>query len=142
MVTKPKAPDSKDQEGTIDAAASAQDIESTKRNLQALVAAGIHAQGLLGQDDDDDDDDGNNDDESTEDESGEESQNDGHLSVDYEEEEMASGNILAQLGAQFTQNDGSNGAGAGHGGALSLADEDNHQQSAAAEDSHQDLLSR
>ncbi|KAJ1736830.1 hypothetical protein LPJ72_001034 [Coemansia sp. Benny D160-2] len=139
MVTKPKATDSKDQEGTIDAAASAQDIESTKRNLQALVAAGIHAQGLLGQDDDDD---GNNDDESTEDESGEESQNDDHLSVDYEEEEMVSGNILAQLDAQYTQNDRSNGAGAGHGGTLALADEGNHQQSAAAEDSHQDLLSR
>ncbi|KAJ2232257.1 hypothetical protein GGH97_006062, partial [Coemansia sp. RSA 475] len=30
---------------------TAVDVESAKRNLQALVAAGIHAQDLLGQDD-------------------------------------------------------------------------------------------
>ncbi|KAJ1665218.1 hypothetical protein IW140_003512 [Coemansia sp. RSA 1813] len=135
MVTKPSAADSKVVEGSaqgageIEGAASALDIESTKRNLQALVAAGIHAQGLLGHDD-------GNDDEST-DESGDESQNGDRQSVDYEEEEVVSGSILDYIGGQYVQNDSSTG----HEGSMQTSGE-GHQQHIDVGDSHQDLLSR
>ncbi|KAJ2349457.1 hypothetical protein GGF43_004410, partial [Coemansia sp. RSA 2618] len=58
------------EEADLDAGAAV-DVESAKRNLQALVAAGIQAQDLLGQDDssddeEDEDNDGDNDEDNAE----------------------------------------------------------------------------
>ncbi|KAJ2402030.1 hypothetical protein GGI23_000999 [Coemansia sp. RSA 2559] len=121
MVTKSGAADSRQVEGAAEmeeGSTSALDIESTKRNLQALVAAGMHVQGMLGQEDDND--------EST-DESGEESQNDDY-EEEEEEEEVASGNVLGRVGEQQAQNGDS-------------AEHDVVMQDSGGS-SHQDLLSR
>ncbi|KAJ1963921.1 hypothetical protein GGI12_001747 [Dipsacomyces acuminosporus] len=69
---------------------SSTDVESAKRNLQALVAAGIHAHGLLGQE-------GLND-ESSSDESDEGDANEGEY-----EEEIVSGHISGHAGDLDTE---------------------------------------
>ncbi|KAJ1991229.1 hypothetical protein GGI25_005388 [Coemansia spiralis] len=110
---------------------AALDIESTKRNLQALVAAGIHAQGLLGQDginDDEDEDDSS-------DESIEDGQQDDLVVAGYEdEEEVVSGNLLSSDHRHYLVNEqhthirsSTAGYGLERAGSLPTAEEKQHQ---------------
>ncbi|KAJ2551163.1 hypothetical protein EV175_003793, partial [Coemansia sp. RSA 1933] len=76
MVSKAGADGNGKEPGREEESVSALDIESTKRSLQALVAAGIHVQGMPGHDGDGNGDDDDDDDDDSTDESEDESQND------------------------------------------------------------------
>ncbi|KAJ2819275.1 hypothetical protein FBU31_005591, partial [Coemansia sp. 'formosensis'] len=80
------------------------DVESAKRNLQALVAAGLHAHGLLGHDDANDGENMSDEDGGDQGSSGESDRSHSDAgTASEEEEEVASGHVLGRSLAQ--QND-------------------------------------
>ncbi|KAJ1730279.1 hypothetical protein LPJ61_003097 [Coemansia biformis] len=121
------------------AAGDAVDVESAKRSLQALVAAGIHAHDLLGQDDaatDDDDDDDDDEEQNGEEEDSEEEDGEGedigehtgeHNGA-YAEGEAAGGDGGGTYGLTSGGDPEHYVAGAGDGGA------------AGTSQGHQDLI--
>ncbi|KAJ2899323.1 hypothetical protein IWW38_001032 [Coemansia aciculifera] len=149
-----------DSQGTADVGDTSAplDVEAAKRNLQALVAAGMHAHGLLGHDNANggeymsDEDDGDDQSSSDRDHGGEEEDE------DDEEEVVASGQVTSRSFAQqhdmLYEGSGNGGAASGGGSILDMHpssaeyyfggnDEmSRHNYPADDEESHQALLSR